>query len=351
MSSTSNLAKIAAEICPADLNDRNVVRGRFAPSPTGYIHLGNAWSFLVCWLAARKEHGKLVLRIEDIDPDRSKPEYVDGLIEDLHWLGLDWDEGADIGGNYAPYTQSESTGLYERVIEALQQDGLVYPCFCTRKELRSLASAPHKGDYGTAYPELCLNLSIEERSQREAEGRRSSMRLHCAKDQINFTDVLHGECCMSWKDCGGDFPLRRSDGVFAYQLAVVVDDIRQRITQIVRGEDILHCTPRQVYLYELLGCPPPEYIHLPLVVDYEGERLAKRHGHFELRKMREAGISAEAIVGYLAHLGGLLPVCQTIDARELLEHFSIDKINTKVLQLEKDVIARLKELSGVADLV
>lgn len=345
MSSTSNLAKIAAEICPAGSAQHHIVKGRFAPSPTGYMHLGNAWSFLVCWLAARKKNGRLVLRIEDIDPDRSKPEFVDGIIEDLHWLGLDWDEGADIGGEYEPYTQSESTSLYERVIDALQKDGLVYPCFCTRKELRSLASAPHMSDYGSAYPELCLHLSDKERKEREATGRRSAMRLHCEKDEIGFTDVLHGDCCMSWNECGGDFPLRRSDGVFAYQLAVVVDDIRQGITQIVRGEDILHCTPRQVYLYELFGCTSPEYIHLPLVVDHEGERLAKRHGHFELRKMREAGISAEAVVGYLAYLGGITPTCKKMSARELLDTFSIDVINRKVLQLEKDVIERLKGLS------
>lgn len=346
MSSTNNIAKISAEICPAGVAPHSIVKGRFAPSPTGFMHLGNAWSFLVCWLAARKENGRLVLRIEDIDPDRSKPEFVDGLIEDLHWLGLDWDEGVDIGGENAPYTQSESTSLYERVIDALQKDGLVYPCFCTRKELRSLASAPHKGDYGSAYPELCLHLSGEERRERETAGRKSSMRLHCGKNEIYFTDVLHGDCCMSWKECGGDFPLRRSDGVFAYQLAVVVDDIRQGITQVVRGEDILHCTPRQVYLYELFGCTPPEYIHLPLVVDHEGERLAKRHGHFELRKMREAGISAEAVIGYIAYLGGIISTCRCISAHELLQNFAIDLINTKELKLGEEVIPRLKELSG-----
>ncbi|SHI65700.1 tRNA glutamyl-Q(34) synthetase GluQRS [Halodesulfovibrio aestuarii] len=346
MSSLSNLAKIAAEICPAGTSPHCTVKGRFAPSPTGYMHLGNAWSFLVCWLAARAKNGRLVLRIEDIDPDRSKPEFVDGIIEDLKWLGLDWDEGVDIGGEYEPYTQSESTLLYSRVIEALQKDGLVYPCYCTRKELRSLASAPHLSDYGSAYPELCLHLSEEERGEREAAGRRSSMRLHCEKTEIGFTDALHGDCCMSWKECGGDFPLKRSDGVFAYQLAVVVDDMRQGITQVVRGEDILHCTPRQVYLYELFGCTPPEYIHLPLVVDHEGERLAKRHRHFELCKMREDGISAEAVVGYLAYLGGLTPTCQKMSVRKLLDTFSIGQINTNALQLEKDVIERLKGLSN-----
>ena len=346
MNSTRNLAQIAAEISPAASARQGGVKGRFAPSPTGYLHLGNAWSFLVCWLAARKSGGRLVLRIEDIDPDRSKPEFVEGILEDLRWLGLDWDEGVDVGGDCAPYTQSESTELYARVIDALQADGLVYPCFCTRKELRSLASAPHKSDYGNAYPEICLHLSDTERKEREAEGRRSSMRLHCEKSKIQFTDVLHGDCCMSWNECGGDFPLRRSDGVFAYQLAVVVDDIRQGITQVVRGEDILHCTPRQVYLYELLGCTPPEYLHLPLVVDHEGERLAKRHGHFELRKMRAEGISAEAIIGYLAYLGGICPTCRPMSSREVVDVFSVEAITTQALQLEKDILIRLKKLSG-----
>ena len=345
MSSSSNLAKIAEKLCPKKASNNEQVRGRFAPSPTGYIHLGNAWSFLVCWLAARKENGSVILRIEDIDPDRSKAEFVDGVINDLHWLGLDWDEGTDIGGPCAPYTQSESTDLYEAAIQALVADKLVYPCYCTRKELRSLASAPHMSDYGSAYPEICLNLTETERNLREAEGRRFSMRLHSELPQISFHDKLHGDLTMSWKECGGDFPLKRSDGVYAYQLAVVLDDIRQGITQIVRGEDILHCTPRQVYLYGLLGCPVPEYIHLPLVNDHEGERLAKRHGHFELRKMREQGISAEAINGYLAYHGGLIDELKPTTARNLITAFDVKKITVSELTLEEDVIDRLKALS------
>ncbi|MFV0349824.1 MAG: tRNA glutamyl-Q(34) synthetase GluQRS [Halodesulfovibrio sp.] len=320
------------------------VRGRLAPSPTGFMHLGNAWSFLLCWLAVRSKGGTLVLRMEDIDPDRSRPEFVDGIMRDLEWLGLDWDEGPDVGGPYGPYVQSERYGRYEEVLAMLEEQGHVYPCFCTRKELRALASAPHAEDYGAAYPGICLNLSAAERSERMAEGRKAALRLHCGEHSIGFHDVLRGDICLTWEECGGDFAVRRSDGVFAYQLAVVIDDADQHITQIVRGDDILHCTPRQVLVYRLLGKPVPTYAHVPLVFDHEGERLAKRHRHFELSMMREAGIRPEAVVGYLAFRAGLQPEPAPARPDIFCSRFRLEDIPLTRVELEPDILDILSRL-------
>lgn len=314
------------------------VRGRLAPSPTGYMHLGNAWSFLLCWLSVRSKGGTLVLRMEDIDPDRSRPEYVDGIMRDLDWLGLGWDEGPDVGGPYGPYVQSQRYGRYEEVIQLLQEQGHVYPCFCTRKELRALASAPHAEDYGAAYPGLCLNLTQAEREERTAQGRNAALRLHCGDHSLGFHDLLRGDICLTWEECGGDFAVRRSDGVFAYQLAVVIDDADQHITQIVRGDDILHCTPRQILIYRLLGKPAPSYAHVPLVFDHEGERLAKRHRHFELRMLREAGVRPEAVVGYLAFRAGLQPEPAPARPEAFSRSFMLEKVPPARVVLEQDII-------------
>ncbi|SKA69973.1 tRNA glutamyl-Q(34) synthetase GluQRS [Desulfobaculum bizertense] len=321
------------------------VRGRLAPSPTGHLHLGNAWAFLLCWLAVRKADGTVILRMEDIDPDRSKTEFATDIITDLHWLGLDWDEGPDCGGDNAPYTQSEKLDRYAEVIAQLSERGLTYPCYCTRKELRSLASAPHKGEFGPAYPGTCLHLSASRKAELEAAGRRPSLRLHADSPDLSFHDRLCGDQHQTWEECGGDFPLRRSDGVISYQLAVAVDDIDQNVTLVMRGDDILHCTPRQVYLYKLLNARRPDYAHVPLVLDAEGERLAKRHKHFELRALREMGISAKAIIGYLGYRAGLLPEPKLAQAQELLTHFSLEKLPKQAIQLENDIEEILKKLS------
>lgn len=290
-------------------------RGRLAPSPTGPLHLGNAWAFLLAWLAARAEGGALVLRMEDIDPDRSRQEYAEAIVEDLHWLGLDWDEGpgsllAQSGagdGPHAPYEQSQRTALYEAALARLEAAGHLYPCYCTRKELRTMAGAPHVDDAGAPYPGRCRHLTTTERAALAAQGRRPALRLRCPnKDDpagmLPFEDAVYGPQNLSLTDCGGDFALRRSDGVLAYQLAVVADDDAMGITQVVRGRDILVSTPRQLWLYQLLGFTPPRYAHIPLLLDAEGERLAKRHQSLSLRALRERGMAPQAIVGLL---GGL----------------------------------------------
>lgn len=291
--------------------------GRLAPSPTGPLHLGNAWAFLLAWLAARAEGGRVILRMEDIDPARSRPEWVGAVCRDLRWLGLDWDEGPDAGGGmadtgpHAPYEQSRAGPLYERAFAVLVAAGRVYPCYCTRKELRTLAGAPHGaadglGDAGASYPGTCRRLSPAERRERELAGRRSAWRLACPEGAAeSFDDAVLGPQHVTLAECGGDFALRRSDGVWAYQLAVVVDDARMGVTQVVRGEDILLSTPRQLLLFRLLGARPPRYAHIPLLYDAAGDRLAKRHHSLSLGALREAGVRPEAIIDWLARAAGL----------------------------------------------
>lgn len=320
------------------------VRGRLAPSPTGHLHLGNIWAFLLCWLGVRSQGGRLVLRMEDIDPERSRQAYADDIMRDLEWLGIDWDEGPDCGGPYAPYTQSERLDRYAEVIERLTAEGLTFPCFCTRKELRSLASAPHVGEAGPAYPGTCLHLTQDQREARRAAGRAPALRLHGTCETIAFTDRIRGPISTCWQECGGDFPIRRSDGVIAYQLAVAVDDVDQRITQVVRGDDILHCTPRQLYIHQLLDAPAPEYAHVPLVLDAGGERLAKRHKHFEIRALRQGGARAQAIIGDLAHRAGLAPAGTTCTPQDLVHGFTFDAIPKAPIVLEHDIEERLTRM-------
>ena len=235
------------------MNPAPAIRGRLAPSPTGYMHLGNAWAFLLAWLAARSAAGQVVLRIEDIDPQRSRPEYAAALIEDLTWLGLDWDFGPDkpepaANAPLGPFEQSQRGGHYAAAIAEFERAGLTYPCFCTRKELRSLAGAPHVDDAGAPYPGTCRHLSPAQQEAMLAAGRRPCLRLRCPAEPITFTDAVLGEQSYTLADCGGDFALRRSDGVMAYQLAVAVDDALMGINQVVRGRDILISTPRQIAL-------------------------------------------------------------------------------------------------------
>lgn len=303
------------------MNARLPVRGRLAPSPTGFLHLGNAWAFLMAWLACRKEGGTLVLRMEDIDPARSRDAFAQAIVRDLRWLGLDWDEGPDRGGPHGPYTQSRRLDVYADALRALAAAGHTYPCYCTRKELRTLAGAPHVGDAGAAYPGTCRNLTPARRAALEAAGRRPCVRLRCPERAYAFEDAVRGPFTMTLEACGGDFALRRSDGVVAYQLAVVVDDGLMGITQVVRGDDLLVSTPRQLALFDLLGFAPPSYMHLPLLCDAEGERLAKRHESLTLAALRGAGVRPEAVIGYLGRKAGLLDAALPMQPHALLPAF------------------------------
>ncbi|WP_029898743.1 tRNA glutamyl-Q(34) synthetase GluQRS [Desulfohalovibrio reitneri] len=323
-------------------------RGRFAPSPTGRLHLGNAYAFLLAWLASRSRRGNMLMRLEDLDPDRSKPEFERAALDDLAWLGLDWDEGPDKGGPYGPYRQSERLGLYQEAAERLAERGLVYPCYCTRKELRGAASAPHVGDAGPRYPGFCRDLTPDERAEREAGGRSPALRLYCPDGEVAFVDMLRGRLALDPQELGGDFPLRRSDGVWAYQLAVVVDDAAQNVTQVVRGDDLIDSTPRQILLYRMLGFQPPEYLHLPLLLDHEGERLAKRHQSLEIAALREAGARPEDVAGYLAWLAGQIERPEPRRPAELVEGFDAARLPSEPTRLPPDVAGRLVRGAGIS---
>ena len=229
------------------------VTGRFAPSPSGRIHLGNILCCLLAWLSARQKGGRVILRIEDLDIARCPRRYGEQMCRDIQWLGLDWDEGPVIGGPSGPYEQSRRTALYQAALRRLEAQGLVYPCFCTRAELHA-ASAPHREDGQVVYPGTCRGLTAEQAAERARRtGRAPALRLWVPEEEITFTDGHMGEY-REWlpADCG-DFLLRRSDGIFAYQLAVVVDDAAMGVTEVVRGADLLASTPRQLLLYRCAG--------------------------------------------------------------------------------------------------
>lgn len=304
--------------------------GRFAPSPSGRIHLGNILCSLLAWLSTRQKGGKVVLRIEDLDTARCPRRYAVQMESDLQWLGLTWDEGPLVGGPDGPYEQSVRTALYEEALRKLEAMGLVYPCFCTRAELHA-ASAPHREDGQVLYSGVCRNLTAEEVAQR-AKTRRPALRLMVPDREISFVD---GHMGPFWEnlahDCG-DFLLRRSDGMFAYQLAVVVDDAAMGVTEVVRGEDLLDSTPRQLYLYELLGLKAPSFYHLPLLLAPDGRRLSKRDADAGLDELRDR-VTAPELLGKLAYLAGFNPSCEPRTPKQLLSDFSWERVPKKDIRL------------------
>lgn len=304
-------------------------RGRFAPSPSGRMHLGNAWTALLAWLDIRKLGGTMVLRLEDLDPDRSRAEYAAGLLEDLRWLGLDWDEGPDRPGDSAPYNQSERADLYLAAFALLAKQGLVYPCFCSRAQLRSAASvvsAPHAGEVEPIYSGRCAQLSPQEQSDLLAAKRQAAYRLRVGPAEIAFVDLLFGPQVQALQQSCGDFVIRRADGVFAYQLAVVVDDAAMGITRVLRGADLLASTPRQIYLWKLLGFSPPSFIHVPLLLAADGSRLSKRQGSLAIAALRQDGVRPEQVIGQLAAWAGLIERPEPLRPAELIDSFSLQRL-------------------------
>ncbi len=315
----------------------NDIRGRFAPSPSGQMHLGNIWTALLAWLQVRSLGGAVVLRVEDLDPDRCRPEYTARIIADLAWLGLDWDEGPDIGGPYGPYRQDERRHLYAAALESLAARGLVYPCYCTRAEIRAAASAPHAGDADAegAYPGTCRRYLGG--ADAPPDGRRPALRLVVPDETVAFTDGLNGLVAQNLAASCGDFIVRRADGVHAYQLAVVVDDAAMRITHVLRGDDLLSSTPRQLYLYRLLGHTPPVFAHVPLLLSPDGHRLSKRQQDLALSSLRERGVTAPEIIGLLAHRAGLIPDYRPTAPRDLVAAFSLAKLPRGPVIIENDI--------------
>ena len=302
------------------------------------MHLGNVFAALVAWLSARAEGGSVVLRIEDLDPRTQRPGVAEALMRDLEWLGLNWDEG--------PYWQSERGEVYAEALARLEERGLLYPCFCTRADLRA-ASAPHASDGALVYPGTCRGLSEEEVARRSAE-RSPSLRLRVpdADDPagtVEFRDLAYGPHReVLARDCG-DFLVRRSDGVVAYQLAVVVDDALMGVTQVVRGHDLLPSCARQTYLARLLGWEPPQYGHVPLLVAPDGRRLAKRDRDLDLGALRERGVRPERIVGALAAAAGIAePGCEA-SPEDLVGGFSWEEIAAR----PEDVVVGEDFLDGL----
>ena len=311
--------------------------GRFAPSPSGRIHLGNILCCLLAWLSVRQKDGRVLLRIEDLDTARCPRRYSRQMLEDLHWLGLDWDEGPEVGGPQESYYQSERTAVYETALRRLEQQGLVYPCFCTRAELHA-ASAPHREDGQVLYAGTCRDLTKEQAAEKQ-KLRAPALRLRVPEEDWSFTDGHMGFYQENLaRDCG-DFLLRRSDGMFAYQLAVVVDDAAMGVTEVVRGADLLDSTPRQLYLYRLLGLKAPEFVHFPLLLTSDGRRLSKRNADVGLEDLRPR-FSAAEILGRLALLAGFNPSGEPKTARELLADFDWNRVPREDIRIPEGYFER-----------
>ncbi len=295
------------------------VVGRFAPSPTGRMHAGNIFAALVAWLVAKSQGGRMVLRVEDLDRERSKPRFVSDVQRDFESLGLTWDEG--------PYFQHDRDEAYRAAFDALAGRNLVYPCFCTRADLHA-ASAPHRGEK-PVYPGTCRSLSADERSARAAAtGRVPAERLIVPDRVYGLDDLVQGPYTQNLaRDCG-DFLVRRSDGAFAYQLAVVVDDAEQGVNSVVRGMDLLCSTPQQIYLQELLGLPGAVYAHVPLIVGERDRRLSKRDRDAALDELLVRFKTPAAIIGHIAGLTGLAPSADPVTPEELLPLFSAGQLKS-----------------------
>lgn len=295
--------------------------GRLAPSPTGAQHVGNARTYLLAWLSIRSRGGRIVLRIEDIDSPRVKSGAAEQAVEDLQWLGLDWDEGPDSGGPHAPYVQTQRRALYGEAFARLLAAERIYPCSCTRSDVAAAASAPHAGQEGPVYPGTCAGRSVADADKIEGP---YCWRFRAADQPRELIDLVAGRQTMNVSRELGDFVVAKSDGTPAYQLAVVVDDHAMGISEVLRGDDLLPSAFRQLDLYEFFGWNPPKFAHVPLVIGPDGRRLAKRHGDTRLATLRELGVRPEALVGLLAWSAGLLETAAPVSARELIPRFTLD---------------------------
>jgi glutamyl-tRNA synthetase len=291
---------------------KDKVVGRLAPSPTGAQHIGNARTYLIAWLSVRTQGGELRLRIEDIDSPRVKAGAADLVVEDLRWLGLDWDGPIVV--------QSQRMSFYQQALRRLQMEELVYPCTCSRSDVALAASAPHAEHEGPVYPGTCAGRQVADAERLQEQGRPFAWRF-----RIRYTppwvDRLAGELHLDLRQIGGDFVVWKNNDTPAYQLAVVVDDAEMGITEVVRGDDLIPSTPRQLLLYEALGWVPPAFAHVPLVVGPDGRRLAKRHGDTRLVHLRQAGVRPEALLGLLAWSCGWLDRIEPVSVRDLLPLF------------------------------
>ncbi len=304
------------------------IRVRFAPSPTGNLHLGSARTALFNWLYARHMGGSMVLRIEDTDPERSSAECEAAILSDLRWLGLDWDEGPDVGGPHAPYRQSDRRELYVKEARRLAEKGLVYFCYCTPEELEARKERARAEGRMPLYDGSCRNLTAQDRERLKAEGRKPALRFRVPPGAIEFVDMLHGKVTFS-SEVIGDFVILRSDGSAGFNFSVVVDDAAMGITHVVRGEDHLTNTARHVLLYRHLDYRVPLFVHHSLLMGTDGAKLSKRHGATSVREFHAAGYLPEAVINYLALLswspeeGGR----EVLSLPELVKEFRLETLS------------------------
>lgn len=304
-------------------------KGRFAPSPSGRMHLGNLFSFYIAWLDARSVGGKVVLRMEDLDPDRTGEPWTGHIVEDLRWLGLDWDEGYGVGGPDGPYCQRERTALYDAAFAKLRAEEAVYPCWCSRAQ-RLAASAPHPGEEQDLGHCPCRDLS---RAEREAKAmvKAPAWKAALPHETVRFRDLIQGEQAFDLaRDCG-DFVVRRADGVYGYQLAVTVDDALMGVTRVVRGRDLLDSAARQIWLMEQLGYRPPVYVHVPLLLAPDGRRLSKRERDLDMGVLRER-FSPEGLSRLLRGLLSL-PEDRTEEGNFFIDRIRKEDISVDVMEL------------------
>ncbi len=303
-------------------------RGRLAPSPTGALHLGNARSFLIAWLSVRSRGGSLLLRMEDLDHPKVKPGSAQQALDDLHWLGLDWDEGPDMGGPFAPYTQSERIPAYRGALDELRVRRLVYPCVCSRSDVEAAQGAPHPGEDGTRYPGTCRE-RFEHFDEAEATlpgNRLPGWRFRTPDRKLFFHDVFHGSQTQNVHERIGDFVIARHADGAGYMLAVVVDDAAMGVTEVIRGDDLLATTHRQLLLHSALRLTPPAFTHVPLVVGENGHRLAKRHGDTRIAALRANGVPPEQVVGLLAHWCGWADWGEHLSPTDLITRYDLAKL-------------------------
>lgn len=305
--------------------------GRYAPSPTGPQHLGNLRTALLAWLQARLAGGRFILRMDDLDRPRVRPGSAEQVLYDLRWLGLAWDEGPDTGGPSGPYAQSLRTPFYEAAFRRLLEGGRLYPCGCTRRDIAQAASAPHEPGKTLRYPGTCRPPGPSADFPARDEGAQPpAWRFRLEGEEIMVRDRLAGELLQSLETEVGDFVVRRRDGLFAYQLATVVDDALMGVTDVVRGVDLFDSTPRQVALARALDLPVPACWHVPLVTDRQGNRLAKRDGSDSLQRLRERGARPQEVVGLLAASCGLVEEGSTLSAAELLQELDLERFQKRL---------------------
>ena len=295
----------------------NVI-GRFAPTPSGRMHLGNVFAALIAWLSVRSRKGSLVLRMEDLDTQRTSADFADVLRDDLRWLGLDWDHET------AP--QSQRSEVYDRYFEKMMDEGLLYPCYCTRSQLHSV-NAPHLSDGTYVYPGTCRTLT------EPPAGRKPAWRVMVPDREWSFRDRVQGDYSLNLATGCGDMVVRRADGVYVYQLAVTVDDGESGVTEVVRGMDLLSSAPRQMYLQELLGFSHPEYGHVPMLLAPDGRRLSKRDRDLDLGELRKR-MTAEELIGHLAFAAKLIEKDAPISAAELASIFTWDRLQGDSIYLQ-----------------